>query len=83
MVHEAERLETLTNELLEFVRTGTIDFQPGVPLALVKQVASEHGGRVVVEERDAPEHWSYDRAAATRAGQPGRQRVAGSPRTAR
>ncbi len=66
VVHEAERLEALTNELLEFVRTGAIDVQPSVPLELVQQVAREHGDRVVIEEREAPEHWGYDAARLRR-----------------
>lgn len=60
VVHEAQRLEALTNELLEFVRTGAIELSAAAPLALVEEVAAEHAERVEIEDRGAPDEWPLD-----------------------
>ena len=60
VVDEAVRLEQLTNDLLQFVRTGSIQRTPVDPAALVREAASSVPGEVVVETGDAPPRWSLD-----------------------
>lgn len=64
VVSEAERLERLTNDLLEFARTGAIDRAPADPAALVSGVAAEieagTGGDIEVDTGGAPDRWSLD-----------------------
>ncbi len=61
VVREAIRLENLTGDLLEFVRTGKIDpvrTDPGAPLrSAAGEVSSE---RIDVDTSDAPKSWSLD-----------------------
>jgi len=60
VVDEAMRLEQLTNDLLQFVRTGTIQRTPVDPAALVRDAAAAVPGEVVVETAGAPATWSLD-----------------------
>jgi two-component system, NtrC family, sensor histidine kinase HydH len=60
VVDEAVRLEQLTNELLQFVRTGEIRRAPTDPGALVRDAATSVPGDVVVDATAAPRTWSLD-----------------------
>jgi two-component system sensor histidine kinase HydH len=60
VVDEAMRLERLTNDLLQFVRTGTIQRAPVDPAALVREAASGVAGDVTVDAVGAPATWSLD-----------------------
>ncbi|HEX3766245.1 MAG TPA: HAMP domain-containing sensor histidine kinase [Kofleriaceae bacterium] len=64
VVDEAIRLEQLTNDLLQFVRTGTIQRAPVDPAALVSDAASSiagsAAGSVTVDTTGAPTTWSLD-----------------------
>ena len=60
VVDEAVRLEQLTNDLLQFVRTGTIQRTPIDPAALVREAAGSVPGEIVVEASAAPARWSLD-----------------------
>lgn len=64
VVDEAVRLESLTNDLLRFVRTGEISRTPVDPVALVREAAMslEAKGEIVVEADGAPKLWSLDAA---------------------
>ena len=61
VVREAERLETLTDDLLEFARSGPIDIQPTDAAALLVACADAvaHDGFVVWTDR-APPAWPLD-----------------------
>jgi two-component system, NtrC family, sensor histidine kinase HydH len=59
VVAEAVRLETLTNDLLEFARTGAIRQEQVEPAALLRDAAS--GLPVDVDAATAPPIWSLDR----------------------
>lgn len=62
VVGEAIRLETLTNDLLEFARTGAIQREPIDPIALLREAAVEVGGdRIEVAVAGAPDAWQLDR----------------------
>ena len=62
VVGEAIRLETLTNDLLEFARTGAIQRESTDPIALLREAAAEVGGdRVEVAAAGAPDAWQLDR----------------------
>jgi two-component system sensor histidine kinase HydH len=62
VVGEAIRLETLTNDLLEFARTGAIQREPTDPIALLREAAAEVGGdKVELAVAGAPELWKLDR----------------------
>lgn len=60
IVDEAVRLETLTNDLLKFVRTGEIHRVPTDPGALVREAAASVPGDVTVETEKAPATWPLD-----------------------
>ncbi len=60
VVDEAMRLEQLTNDLLQFVRTGTIQRAPVDPAALIRDAASSVAGEVTVDATGAPASWSLD-----------------------
>jgi two-component system, NtrC family, sensor histidine kinase HydH len=62
VVDEAVRLETLTNDLLRFVRTGAIHRAPLDPAALVREAAGSVPGDVVIVTDGAPRSWSLDAA---------------------
>ncbi|MEO7730900.1 MAG: HAMP domain-containing sensor histidine kinase [Kofleriaceae bacterium] len=60
VVDEAVRLEQLTNDLLQFVRTGSIQRTPVDPAALVREAAGSVPGEILVETQGAPPRWSLD-----------------------
>jgi two-component system sensor histidine kinase HydH len=60
VVDEAVRLEQLTNDLLQFVRTGAIRRAPVDPGALVREAVASVPGEVSVEAAAAPATWSLD-----------------------
>ena len=61
VVGESQKLETLTNDLLEFVRTGELHRTTIAPAALVREAADEAGAdRVDVVADAAPATWSLD-----------------------
>lgn len=63
VVREASRLEALTDQILEFVKTGSVDLEPVDPAALLRAVAERWPqGRVVVEASGAPDRWPLDRS---------------------
>jgi two-component system sensor histidine kinase HydH len=62
VVDEAVRLESLTNDLLRFVRTGEISRAPVDPAALVREAAESVKGDVTVETAGAPKLWPLDAA---------------------
>ncbi|MCA9674480.1 MAG: two-component sensor histidine kinase, partial [Myxococcales bacterium] len=58
VVAESERLETLANDLLDFVKTGAVHRAACDPAALVRDAATEAGdGRVDVDATAAPARW--------------------------
>ncbi len=59
VVDEAVRLEKLTQDLLAFVRTGTIQRVPTDPVALATERAGEG---VTIDAAGAPAKWSLDPA---------------------
>jgi two-component system, NtrC family, sensor histidine kinase HydH len=62
VVGEAIRLESLTNDLLEFARTGAIRREPTDPVALLREAAAAVAGdRIAVATAGAPPQWSLDR----------------------
>lgn len=60
VVDEAMRLERLTNDLLQFVRTGTIQRTLVDPAALVRDAAASVPGEVTIDAGHAPAEWSLD-----------------------
>ena len=62
VVREAERLETLTRQILDFARTGSIDRSPVDPAELLRGAADQVGDpRVQLDVRTAPAAWDLDR----------------------
>jgi two-component system, NtrC family, sensor histidine kinase HydH len=63
VVAESVRLETLTTDLLDYVRTGTIHRAPVAPAALVADAAAEvDAARIDVDAAAAPDTWPVDAA---------------------
>lgn len=60
VVDEAVRLETLTNDLLQFVRTGSIRREDVDPAAVVRDAAAAVKGDVTIDVARAPRTWSLD-----------------------
>jgi two-component system sensor histidine kinase HydH len=60
VVDEAIRLEQLTNDLLQFVRTGTIHPSSIDPAELVRDAAGAVASEVTVDTAQAPPAWSLD-----------------------
>ncbi|HEY0476737.1 MAG TPA: HAMP domain-containing sensor histidine kinase [Kofleriaceae bacterium] len=62
VVDEAIRLEQLTNDLLQFVRTGTIQRAPVDPAALVRDAAGSVAADIAIgiDTSAAPATWSLD-----------------------
>lgn len=61
IVKEVLRLEALTTDLLDFVRTGPLDLQPVKVEDLLRKVVGEAGGAVVeVDASGAPDSWTLD-----------------------
>jgi two-component system sensor histidine kinase HydH len=62
VVREASRLEVLTDQILDFVRTGSVERRPVDPGALLRGIGERWPeGRVVVEASGAPDPWPLDR----------------------
>jgi len=67
IVTEAHRLEAITTDLLDFVRTGPLDLQPVTVEELLRKVVAEAGSDAVkLDTSGAPERWPMD---AGRVGQ--------------
>jgi len=62
VVDEATRLESLTNELLEFARAGQLHPTEVDPAELARDVATVGGDRVRLEVAAAPRTWALDPA---------------------
>jgi len=63
VVHEAERLEALTSDLLDFARSGPMDVQPADPTAVLAACVEEVAPRGFdVRSEDAPRVWPLDAA---------------------
>jgi len=61
VVQEAQRLETLTNHLLDFARSGRVQREEVAPAALVEEVAEAVApGRTALRLDGAPARWSLD-----------------------
>ena len=61
VVNEAIRLEVLTTDLLDFVRTDKIRRSIEDPKAILERAADEvDSDRIIVEADSAPERWSLD-----------------------
>ena len=61
VVAEATRLETLSNDLLEFVRDGELRLAEHDPAAVVRDAAAAAAeGRVTVDATAAPRAWRFD-----------------------
>lgn len=60
VVDEAGRLERLTNDLLEFARSGAIDRTPVDPAEMLADVAGRTEGHIELETAEAPPRWSLD-----------------------
>jgi two-component system sensor histidine kinase HydH len=60
VVREAQRLEALTTDLLDFARSGPIDLRGADPVALLRASAAEVGDGIVVRQAGAPTSWPRD-----------------------
>lgn len=61
VVREARRLETLTTDLLDFVRSGEVRREEASPAELLRAAAEEVGAeRFEVRLERAPARWSFD-----------------------
>ena len=91
VVDEAVRLETLTQDLLAFVRTGQLVRAPAAPSAIVRDAASSVDPAIEIDDASAPATWSLDATRlrevlvnlldnAREAGPPVRIRVAAEAR---
>src|SRR5262249_54531799 len=60
VVDEAIRLETLTNNLLAFVRTGELARASASPAALLREAAAAVDPAIEVDDAAAPARWSLD-----------------------
>jgi two-component system sensor histidine kinase HydH len=61
VILEAARLEDLTTDLLDFVRTGPLELREESPADLVRAVAEEvRPGFFVTDLQNAPERWLLD-----------------------
>ncbi|MEM7160482.1 MAG: HAMP domain-containing sensor histidine kinase [Myxococcota bacterium] len=60
ILDETQRLEHLTNGLLDFARTTKLKVEPVDPVALLRRCAEACSGVVELELEGAPERWSFD-----------------------
>jgi two-component system sensor histidine kinase HydH len=67
VVDEAVRLERLTNDLLEFARTGRIERAACDPRAVLTAAAARAPARVTIVADAAPTTWSLDAGRMTQA----------------
>jgi len=62
VVHEAERIETLTSQILDFARTGAVSPIAQQPAAMLRALVYKLGdARVQLDVARAPECWDFDR----------------------
>jgi two-component system sensor histidine kinase HydH len=61
VVKEAERIQTLTTALLEFVRSGSIESERINPVEIVTRSAEIVGAKIVLDASQAPASWPLDR----------------------
>jgi two-component system, NtrC family, sensor histidine kinase HydH len=62
VVDEATRLETLTNDLLEFARAGHLKLADVDPVDLARDAAALGGDRIRLDADGAPRSWPLDAA---------------------
>ena len=63
VVQEAERLEALTGDLLDFARTGPIDIRAADPVALLRaSIDDVNADGFAVDTNGAPSSWPMDEA---------------------
>jgi len=63
VVQEAQRLEALTSDLLDFARSGPIDIRPADPAAVLRASAEDVGpGALTLHVSEAPASWPLDAA---------------------
>jgi two-component system sensor histidine kinase HydH len=61
VVDEAKRLEVLTNDLLDFARSGPLDIRRVDPAAVLRAAAADlPQGSIVIDSSKAPESWLLD-----------------------
>jgi two-component system sensor histidine kinase HydH len=60
VVDEAKRLEVLTNDLLDFARSGPMDLRRVNPADLLRACAADIGNGVVLDTTAAPASWLLD-----------------------
>ena len=61
VVHEAERLEALTSDLLDFARSGPMDIRAADPVALMRSCVEEVGADAfTLHAEGAPRAWPLD-----------------------
>jgi signal transduction histidine kinase len=61
VVKDAIRLEVLTNDLLQFARSGSVQASPSSPTEVLESAAlAVDAGRVRVTAEGAPDRWSLD-----------------------
>jgi two-component system sensor histidine kinase HydH len=60
VVHDAVRLEQLTDGLLAFVRTGALDRRDGDPREPLRRAVTEVGGAIEIDDSAAPPRWAID-----------------------
>jgi len=68
VVSEAQRLEALTADLLDFARTGPVQLSDADPMDLTRQLIEDvDGGPFELETRGAPRTWRLDPARVRQA----------------
>ena len=60
VVDEAVRLEALSNDLLEFVRTGSLHVAPANPAEVLRAAAASVDPDIVINAAGAPPRWTLD-----------------------
>jgi len=61
VAHEAERIERLTTQILDFARTGSVDVELADPVATLHAVGDKLGAQITWDVARAPERWVFDR----------------------
>ncbi len=60
VVREAERLEALTSDLLDFARSGPMQMAPTDPAQVLRHAAEDVGGGIDLAVAGAPSSWMMD-----------------------
>jgi len=60
VVRESQRLETLVNRLLDYVRAGEVDLEPADPVQILRDAAEASGASPVLTMVGAPQRWLVD-----------------------